>query len=293
MTHPTPTPLAALNLPDTQTRYRMTAAFDVATRRLGARPCPDAEQVWGWRGRTLSGPVTLADRAAWMRLASGRIGEIGETFWHGNAAAERALPMTVPRPRLLLRDEWATHPWCYAAEMFEHATADRLSETAAVSGPLSAPLSPGWWTTLHAALEVVATVPSDRFTIGPIWADQLVIDHFGQPPAGDHPWATCHGDLHWANLTGGDLVLFDWEGWGSGPVGYDAATLLVHSLLVPDLAAQVRARFADVLDGEHGRYAQQVVVAEQVCRRGDTPNDPLLPALHEHAATLRRPQSLV
>lgn len=280
-----------MNLSNLQTRYRMTAAFDVAAHRLGGQPGPVAKRIWGWRGRTLSGPVTLGDTVAWVRVASGRIGEIAQTFWQGNAAAQRALPTTVPRPRLLLRVEWETRPWCYAAELFEHATVDPLSETAAVSAPLSGPLHLGWWTTLRGVLDTVATVPTDRFTIGPIWASQLVVDRFGQPVAGDHPWATCHGDVHWANLSGGDLTLFDWEGWGSGPVGYDAATLLVHSLLVPDLVAQVRAHFADVLDGEHGRYAQQVVVAEQLSRREDTPNDPLLPVLHEHAATLRRPRS--
>lgn len=81
--------------------------------------------------------------------------------------------------------------------------------------------------------------------------------------------------------------MFDWEGWGGGPDGYDAASLLVHSLLQLDLAAEVRDRFADVLDGERGRYAQQVVAVEQLWRRRDTPDDPLLPALRDFANLLR------
>ncbi len=45
-------------------------------------------------------------------------------------------------------------------------------------------------------------------------------------------FSTAHGDLHWANLTGPTLTLVDWEGWGSAPVGYDAANLCLRSLYV-------------------------------------------------------------
>lgn len=266
----------------------MLAAFDVAARRLGGRPGPPAERVWGWRGRTLSGPVILGDTTTWTRLASGRTGEIAQTFWRGNAVAQRDLPASLPRPRLLERDEWETLPWRYAVEVFEHSDTGPLSRAPNPSRPLTAGSTENrWWSALRAALDDVAAVPTDRFTIGPIWTDQLVADRFGATTVGPHPWTACHGDLHWANLAGPNLVLFDWEGWGKGPAGYDAATLLIHSLLLPDLAAEVRSRFADVLDGEHGRYAQQVVVAEQLWRRRDTPHDPLLPVLHDYAATIR------
>src|SRR5262249_18638582 len=44
------------------------------------------------------------------------------------------------------------------------------------------------------------------------------------------PWATAHGDLHFANLCAPNLHLLDWEGWGLAPAGYNAATLHSHSL---------------------------------------------------------------
>lgn len=277
-----------LNAPDAPTRLRMLAAFDLAVRRVGGHPGPTIEQVWGWRGRTLSGPIIVGSAVTWLRLASGRTGEISRTFWRGNITAEQQIPADVPRPRLLHRDEWESGPWRYAAEAFEHTVGKPFSQTPAPSGPLPVGSLPdAWWSELRRILDVVGDVTTRRFTIGPVWAEQLLADHFGSDQAASSPWITCHGDLHWANLAGPDLVVFDWEGWGGGPDGYDAASLLVHSLLQPGLAAEVRDRFAGVLDGERGRYAQQVVVVEQLWRRRDTPDDPLLPALDAYADSLR------
>ena len=277
-----------LNASDETTTHRMLAAFEAAAHRMGGHPGPSEELIWGWRGRTASGPVTIGATVVWMRLASGRVGEITRTFWRGSVTAEQHIPTGVPRPRMLQREEWESQPWRYAAETFEPVTAGPLGDVPAPSDLLlDSPLPDSWWVDLRTALDAVALVNTSRFTIGPVWAEQLLTDCFGtdQAPAG--PWTTCHGDLHWANLTGPDLVIFDWEGWGGGPRGYDAASLLVHSLLQPDLAAQVHEKFADLLDGEHGRYAQQVVVAEQLWRRRDTPEDPLVSALVDHARLLR------
>jgi hypothetical protein len=84
-------------------------------------------------------------------------------------------------------------------------------------------------------------------------------------------WITAHGDLHWANLTGPTLTLLDWKGWGAAPAGYDAALLHSYSLLVPDIAAEIRRRLGRVLDTPTGRFAELVVITEllQTTARGD------------------------
>ncbi len=56
-------------------------------------------------------------------------------------------------------------------------------------------------------------------------------------------WQTAHGDLHWANLFGPQLAIIDWEGWGRGPVGLDAATLYCCSLPAPGTAERVYRTF--------------------------------------------------
>jgi hypothetical protein len=72
-----------------------------------------------------------------------------------------------------------------------------------------------------------------------------------------------------------DLAIVDWELWGRGPVGYDAATLYCHSLLVPELAAQVHETFADLLDSPDGRLAQLAAAGRMLHRitgSGDYPD---------------------
>ncbi|WP_174857668.1 hypothetical protein [Streptomyces lydicus] len=75
-------------------------------------------------------------------------------------------------------------------------------------------------------------------------------------------WTTAHGDLHWANLTGPALTLLDWEGWGTAPLGYDAANLYLHSLPVPDVAERIRKEFAHVLDTPAGWIGELTACTE-------------------------------
>ncbi|GAA1987306.1 hypothetical protein GCM10009738_79020 [Kitasatospora viridis] len=70
----------------------------------------------------------------------------------------------------------------------------------------------------------------------------------------------CHG-----------LVLLDWEGWGMPPVGFDAAMLHSYSLLVPEVAAQVRHHLGHVLETPAGRFSELAVITMllQSAERGD------------------------
>jgi hypothetical protein len=82
-------------------------------------------------------------------------------------------------------------------------------------------------------------------------------------------WATAHADLHWGNLTSPDCWLLDWEDWGVGPRGLDAATLWGFSLGVPALSERVRQEFRDDLNSRSGRLAQLLFCAnvERAWRR--------------------------
>ena len=97
-------------------------------------------------------------------------------------------------------------------------------------------------------------------------------------------WTTAHADVHWANLTE-PLRLPDWEGRGTAPEGFDAATLYAYSLLQPDTAARVRTAFPAL-----GRplAAEATVCAQllQTVARGD--NLVLEGPLQNWAEELRR-----
>lgn len=50
-------------------------------------------------------------------------------------------------------------------------------------------------------------------------------------------WQTIHGDLHWSNLT--KNYILDWESWGMGLVGLDAATLVAFSGMYPKIVEKI------------------------------------------------------
>lgn len=89
-----------------------------------------------------------------------------------------------------------------------------------------------------------------------------------------------------AGITGPECYLLDWEGWGMAPAGYDAATLYCHSLLVPGVAARVRAEFAEELDTPDGVRAQLLVVARMLGRSGQGDYPELVLPLHRLANEL-------
>ena len=80
--------------------------------------------------------------------------------------------------------------------------------------------------------------------------------------------------------------LLDWEWWGRGPAGTDAASLLCYSLLVPEMVERVRSVFGDVLESESGRLAQLYVVSRLFRRMGMGDHPDLATALAAHAETL-------
>jgi hypothetical protein len=153
-------------------------------------------------------------------------------------------------------------------------------------------LSPTWLDDLRASLDALAAHPTDRT----FWAHgaerdgHLLHAVYGRPlPPGVEPaWgSTEHLDLHWGNVTVPDLMILDWEHWGSGVKGYGAARLYCTALAVPAVAERVRAAFADVLDSPSGRYAQLVAAADIVVNMAyyQDPVD-LCPALHRLAADI-------
>jgi hypothetical protein len=88
----------------------------------------------------------------------------------------------------------------------------------------------------------VSAVNTDRVAVRQQYMDRAIPEFVGIPAPAVTCWTTAHGDLHWADVTA-PLRILDWEGWGSTPEGFDAATLYAYSLLQPATAARVRAVF--------------------------------------------------
>lgn len=265
----------------------MRAAHRQARAALDVRSDPEGHEAWGWRGRTLSQPVTAPHGPAWLRLASSPTGQISHTFWDGSREAENALPVTIPRPRLRHSYDWSDPPWEYRAELYDCEAAHTIATLPILT---TAPtLTSAWWAKLRAALADVATVPTRRLTVHQRYLDSSMPQILGTPIRTTVPsWTTAHGDLHWANLYAPELRIIDWEGWGLAPTGYDAAMLHTHSLLMPDTAARIRKELP-ILNTPAGRFAQLITITELLdTAHGAIPS--LAEPLREHAARLlKRP----
>ncbi|MFJ5561117.1 phosphotransferase [Streptomyces sp. NPDC093250] len=192
----------------------------------------------------------------------------------------------MPRPRLRLARQWAEGEDAYKAELYDRAAGATVSPTPALV-TAEPRVTTVWWSTLRTALACLSKVRTDRTAVRQAYLDSAMPKYLaflgGPVPTVPRAWSTAHGDLHWANLTGPELGILDWEGWGIAPVGYDAAMLHAYSVGVPRAAERVRRELAAELDSESGRFAELAVITEllQSAERGD--NVELVPALRQRA----------
>ena len=245
---------------------RMRRAPAAAARQF--QVSASGPEVWGWQGRT------LGRRAGdcWLRVVAAAVDKSSGRLWEGMALADTLVPRSVPRPRLRGLSDWSTDDRAYRAELTEYVTTPPLAVgTPALTTDIT--LSDVWWADLRAALETLATVPTDREAVRQRWIDNNFRRYLGIDPIQIRDYTTGHGDLHWANLTGTPLVLLDWENWGRLPVGYDVGLLHAYSLATPTTAARIRHEFHHVLGTAAGRAGELVVLGQllQVCSRGVHP----------------------
>ena len=153
-------------------------------------------------------------------------------------------------------------------------------------------LSDAWWASLKASLDRLSDWPTSR-----VYWDQFAVKRSLRADFGDaidpevDRWTTAHSDLHWANLTQTQCFLLDWEGSGTAPAGFDAATLYCYSLLMPAVARKVREVFSSDLDSRDGIRAQLCTVTRLTGRIAKGEFADLAPPLHRHARSLIEAES--
>ncbi|GLW02552.1 hypothetical protein [Streptomyces lavendulae] len=263
----------------TSDQQRMRSRHQQAARVFSVTA--SGPEAWGWQGRT------LGRRAGrwWLRLVSAPADKRNARLWEGTAAADSALPRSVPRPRLHDVTEWTENAIAYRAELSEYIAQSALQSGGPVlTGDVDLPRS--WWADLRSALAATATVPTDRQAVRQQWIDRNFTRFLGTPVPTITSWTTGHGDLHWGNLTPEPLVILDWEGWGLLPTGYDVGLLHAYTLPQPATAARIRSEFAHVLDTPEGRIGELVALSQllQVTGRGAHPE--LAPHLARRAQKL-------
>lgn len=240
------------------------------------------EPVYGWRLRSISAPVVSPEGERWLRVVSQEPEWAFGDHWTGTVDANTITG--IRKPQVLDVFEWSDGRR-QRAEIMTRLRGETCSPTDALRTEID--LTPQWWEDLHRAIKAVAATPTRRVHADQTKITARVSERFGDavdPTVTE--WATVHGDLHWSNILGPRFGLLDWELWGTGPAGMDAATLYCYSLMVPPVAHRIRDLFTDSLDTPTGRIAQLYVV-DRLLRRtsgGDYPD--LAEPLHQHARTL-------
>lgn len=239
------------------------------------------EPVFGWRERTIGARVDTLDGPLWLRVVSEQQQWAEGEFWTGNADA--TIVAGVAKPRVLRHWEWTDGEYRLRAELMTVVAGRRCSTTPELYESL--PLPKHWWRDLHTSLDALAGTRTDRTHLSQADVSHRIRVFFGDrvadPTVGR--WVPAHTDLHWANLMAPDCALVDWEGWGVAPAGFDAATLYLHSLLVPDMARRVAAEFADTLTARDGLLAQLYVTGRMLLRINSGDYTDLVIPLHHNA----------
>ncbi|MGA5509470.1 hypothetical protein [Streptomyces umbrinus] len=215
--------------------------------------------------------------ARWLRVVVTPADRVSEKLWTGNESAQ--VIAGASRPELLGVRDWSEEGLRFRAELSTFVEDGPVSVTPELQG--SVRLSESWWKGLEMSLDAVAAAATDRVSVRQDLVNRrLEWISGGRIDPAVAVWKASHGDLHWANLTAPACVLFDWEGWGLAPAGWDVAVLRAYSLLQPAVAAEIADRFSGLLTGAGGRQVQLFAVAELLMAgsRGDHPEltSPLL-----------------
>lgn len=242
------------------------------------------EPRFGWRDRSVGVSVVDDDYrdAGWLRLVAEAADRDVTRFWDGNATASAArCAMRTPRVwRSWSFDESATR---YHADVMDYVDEAVCSASAALVGMPA--LSETWWAWLPGVLSALELAETGRYAVDfDQFADRVRIwDKY--LPVTVERWVPAHGDLHWGQLTTASCWWLDWEGWGLAPEGFDVASLYLHSLAVPQMAEQIRLRYAKQLDSRDGMFSQ-LYLANRMLARGDCDDHPCGQALYPHVGTL-------
>lgn len=222
------------------------------------------EATFGWRLRSLGVAAHGAEGPCWLRVCTERTEHLHHhaEFWTG-------IPDTntitgVPKPRALASTTWevADQQRRVRADVVTVLPGRPCSPTDVLRAPVDLPEV--WWQTLRAALDRLRTVSTSRYATRGTDTDR-VRDTLGVDLR-IRRWETIHSDMHWNNLLAPQLGILDWEFWGRGPVGTDAASLYCYSLTAPETARHVWTVFADVLDTDDGARALLWVAARLLHR---------------------------
>jgi hypothetical protein len=233
------------------------AALRTAATHYGVRLSGPAK--YGWGRKSMGSMAQGADGIWWLRVHFMDRREEPGRQWNG-VLESREIP-GVNKPQVRDSYDWqtATHRW--RAELLSYVDSQVCSATPELRTTLDLPES--WYRTLRSSLDALAAYETGRINTRQDLISRRINEAYSAPvDTTVKIWTTVHGDIHWANLTAPDCWILDWETWGKGPLGLDAAFLYCFSLLEPRLAEAIFRCFEDQLSTDDGIRSQLFVCAE-------------------------------
>ncbi|MDH6704133.1 hypothetical protein P3T27_000834 [Kitasatospora sp. MAA19] len=255
--------------------------------RVEQRLLVDLDRATVVRKRRSVGART--NRGTWVRVERREPARVRDHGWNGTECAEALTGIAKP-------------DWLESAAW--HDSSDgamwRADETTLLPGQpvgnsvlaTDPQLPDEWWSELGASLDALAGQRTARIAtpdtelITQALVDQTIQTAFSsQADTAIRQWVPAHADLNWANTTGPQFCLFDWEDWGNAPQGLDSASLLGASLAVPALAERVRRERSHDLESRDGKVMTLFVFAK-FAGPDAHPDDPRVEAARHEAVQL-------
>ncbi|WP_344971726.1 aminoglycoside phosphotransferase [Salinactinospora qingdaonensis] len=230
--------------------------LDLVQRWLGLRLERDTA-AYGNTGTTAG---FRSDAGTWVRLQRRSVFSMNGQSWTGAECA--SVLQGVAKPELLRSVRWRDDD----REAVWRADEMTLVDSAVISPNGSVTADPqlpdAWWSGLATSLAALSRHETERVGMRQEHVTRRIREVFGDGiETTIDEWRTAHADLHWGNLTAPTCHLLDWEDWGSGPRGLDAATLWGFSLGVPSLADRIQHEFSDELQSRSGTIAMLLFCA--------------------------------
>lgn len=197
---------------------------------------------------------------AWLRVQFATIGKMNKRIWEGELSASNI--SGVSKPFVKNHVDWEKDNINWRAIVMSYVNDSPCSDTPELQGKLPE-LSDLWFLSLRDSLESLRRHPTERINSRQDLITRRISEYFGNNiDTKIKHWCTCHGDLHWANLTCPKMYMLDWEAWGLGPLGLDPALLLAFSVIHQDLYERIFSLFNDWLETPDGRLSILFVCAE-------------------------------
>lgn len=201
-------------------------------------------------------------RGTWVRIEVRPLAKIAEQGQAANGTEAAELLTGIAKPAWHQAVTWLDHAEevLWRADEVDFVGSHPVRNGASLDDALA--LSPDWWERFNDSLDNLAAQHTTRVATPDtqVITQELVTATIDQAFPGTvdstvprEEWVPAHADLNWANLTGPECRIIDWEDVGMAPHGLDAATLWVGSLHYPALADRVHAERRADLESRSGR----------------------------------------